>query len=66
MVKTRPHKNDAKKEFVLGLMEAKKKVTAKVINFSFGFSFTPHKKSLDKSNMNATKMNFFDPTHVGR
>ena len=46
IVKARSHKQDAKKEFVLGLMEAKKRATTKVVNFSFGFSFTPQKKPI--------------------
>ena len=46
IVKARSHKQDAKKEFVLGLMEAKKSATTKVVNFNFSFSFTPQKKPI--------------------
>jgi hypothetical protein len=67
IVKARSHKQqDTKKEFVLGLMEAKKRATTKVVNFSFGFTFIPQKKPMEKGNMTTAKVNFFNESHGGR
>ncbi len=67
ILKARSNKADTKKDFMLSLMEAKKRSnTTKVVNFSFGFCFTPQKKVTEKSNMAATKVNFFEASTHSR
>jgi hypothetical protein len=66
ILKARSNKADTKKEFMMSLMEAKKRSNTKVVNFSFGICFTPKKKITDKSNMAATKVNFFEVSNQSR